>query len=61
MHDACLDGRFGEDRLDRLREAFEPVDAADQDVPHAALLFVEARRLARLDVPVRAVSPKCQG
>jgi hypothetical protein len=28
----------GEDRLDRLRQACEAVDAADQDVAHAALL-----------------------
>src|SRR3954453_17956884 len=38
LHDAGLDGGGGEDRLDRLREALEPVDAADQDVAHAALL-----------------------
>ena len=28
----------GEDRLDRFREPFEAVDAADQDVGDAALL-----------------------
>jgi len=38
MDDARLHDRLGEDRLDRLREPFEPVDAADQDVLHAALL-----------------------
>ena len=40
MHDAGLDGRLGEDRLDRLGEALQPVDAADQDVPDAALLQI---------------------
>ena len=30
-------GGLGEDGLDRFREAFEPVDAADQDVLDAAL------------------------
>ena len=38
MNDAGLHGRAGEDRLDRLRKALEPVHAADQDVLHAALL-----------------------
>ena len=32
MHDTGLDGRFREDRFDRVGEPFEPVDAADQDV-----------------------------
>ena len=40
VHDAGLDGGLGEDRLDRLGEALEPVDAADQDVLDAALLEV---------------------
>jgi hypothetical protein len=38
VHDARLHRGFGEDRLDRLGDAFEPVHAADQDVAHAALL-----------------------
>jgi hypothetical protein len=37
---AGLDCRGGEDRLDRLGESLEPVDAADQDVSHAALLQI---------------------
>ena len=40
MHDARLDGRLGEDRLDRLGESLEPVNAADQHVAHAALLQI---------------------
>ena len=36
VNDARLDGRFREDRFDRLGESLEPVDAADQDVPDAA-------------------------
>ena len=36
MHDAGLHPRVGEGRLDRLREALEAVDAADQDVLDAA-------------------------
>jgi hypothetical protein len=35
---ACCAPRSGKDRLERLREPFEPVDAADQDVPDATLL-----------------------
>ena len=38
VHHARLDHGLGEDRLDRLGEPFEPVDAADQDVADAALL-----------------------
>jgi hypothetical protein len=38
MHDARLDCGVGEDRFDRLREALEAVDSADQDVSDAALL-----------------------
>ena len=54
MNDARLHRRLGEDRLDRLREALEPVDAADQDVLDAALLEIgedlhpELRALGRL-------------
>ncbi len=40
MHDARLDDRFREDRLNRVREAFEAIDAADQDVLDAAVLEV---------------------
>ena len=40
MNHARLDDGLGEDRLDRLGEALQPVDAADQDVPHAALLEI---------------------
>src|SRR5215204_2850309 len=40
VNDACLDGGLREDRLDRLGEPLEPVDAADQDVADAALLEV---------------------
>ena len=39
MH-ARLDGCLGKDRLDRLREAFAPVHAADQNVLQAALLQI---------------------
>ncbi len=45
MHDAGLDGRLGEDRLDRLGEPGQPVDAADQDVPQAAGLQICEDRL----------------
>jgi hypothetical protein len=38
MDDAGLHRRRRENRLDRLREALQPVDAADQDVGDAALL-----------------------
>jgi hypothetical protein len=38
MDNAGLDGGLGEDRLDRLGEPLEPVDAADQDVSDAAVL-----------------------
>jgi hypothetical protein len=38
MNDTRLDGRPREDRLDRAGEAGQPVDTADQDVLHAALL-----------------------
>ena len=38
VNDAGLHGGLGEDRLDRLGEALEPVHAADQDVLDAALL-----------------------
>jgi hypothetical protein len=38
VHDACLHGGVGEDRLDRFRAPFEAVHAADQDVSDAALL-----------------------
>jgi hypothetical protein len=38
VNDARLHHGLGEDRLDRLREPLQPVDAADQDVPDAALL-----------------------
>ena len=38
VHDARLHDGLGEDRLDRLREALQAVDAADQDVCDAALL-----------------------
>ena len=40
VNDAGLDGGLGEDRLDRLGEALEPVHAADQDVLDAPLLEV---------------------
>src|SRR3954471_11154265 len=36
VHDAGLDPRLRERRLDRLGEALQPVDAADQDVIDAA-------------------------
>ena len=38
VHDARLHRGLREDRLDRLGEALQPVDAADQDVLDAALL-----------------------
>jgi hypothetical protein len=38
VDDARLHDRLGEDRLDRLGESLQAVDAADQDVLHAALL-----------------------
>src|SRR4051794_5692357 len=37
VNDARLNDRLGEGRLDRLREALEAVDAADQTVLDAAL------------------------
>ena len=40
MHDACLDGGLGEDRLDRLGESRQAVDAADQDVADPATLQI---------------------
>ena len=40
MHQAGLDGRVREGRLDRLREAGEPVDADEQDVGDAAGLQI---------------------
>ena len=40
MNDAGLDRGLRVDRLDRLREPFQPVNAADQDVLHTALLEV---------------------
>jgi hypothetical protein len=40
VHQAGLDGRVGERRFDRLREAREPVDADEQDVGDAAGLQV---------------------
>ena len=40
VHDACLHRGLGEDRLDRLGEPGQPVDAADQNVPYAAGLQI---------------------
>ena len=40
MDDAGLHPGLGEDRLDRLREARQAVDAGDQDVVDAALVQV---------------------
>jgi hypothetical protein len=40
VHDAGLHPGRGEDGLDRLGEAGEPIDAADQDVLDAALVEV---------------------
>jgi hypothetical protein len=40
MHQAGLDGGVREGRLDRLREAGEPVDADEQDVGDAAGLQI---------------------
>src|ERR1035441_3700562 len=40
MDDARLHGRLGEDRLDRVREAGQPVNTRDQDVLNAALLEI---------------------
>ena len=40
MHQAGLDGRVREGRLDRLREAGQPVDAEEQDVGDAAGLQI---------------------
>ena len=40
MHQAGLDGRVREGRLDRLREAGQPVDADEQDVGDAAGLQI---------------------
>ena len=38
MNDAQLHHRFGKDAGDRLRKAFQPVDACDQDIFHPAIL-----------------------
>jgi hypothetical protein len=38
VDDACLDGRAREDRLDRVGETLQAVDATDEDVADAALL-----------------------
>src|SRR5436190_16381312 len=48
MDDAGLHPRLREGRLDRLREALEAVDAADQDVLDAAAPEVVARRQPEL-------------
>ncbi len=40
MHDAGLNLRLGEGRLDRLGEASEAIDHGDQHVGHAAVLQV---------------------
>ena len=40
VNDARLHHGLREDRLDRLGEPFEPVDAGDQDVLHTALLEI---------------------
>ena len=40
MNNTRLHDGLGEDRLDRLREPLQAVDAADQDVLHAALLEI---------------------
>jgi len=38
MHDAQLDLGLGEDRLDGIREALQPVDGRDEDVLDTAVL-----------------------
>jgi len=67
MNDARLHGRLREDRLDRLREPGEAVDARDQDVPHAAGLEVvedlhpELRALGLLKPHAEHVTLALQG
>lgn len=44
MHDARLDSRLGEGRVDRIRKAFETIHYGDQDVFDAAIAQVVHHR-----------------
>ena len=67
MHDTRLDRRAREDRLDRLREPLQTVDAADQDVLDAAGLQVvedlhpELRALGFLKPHAQHIAVAVQG
>ena len=57
VHDAGLHPGLREDRFDRLGEALEPVDAADQDVADAALLQLAQHGEPELGA-LRALEPE---
>ena len=56
MHDAGLNDGFGEDRVDRIREALQAVDNGDQDIGYAPVFQLDTRNNCDLDGVMSGVS-----